>query len=1010
MPLRLCLVLTLVVASLPAYRLPIKVYTTAHGLPRNSARCIVPDSNGLLWLCTSEGLVRFDGYQFAIFGPEHGLPSRSILDFVLSRKGGYWVVTDAGVCRLPAGSKIGGRCRPLSVEGPTGDYQPDCLVESPDGRAWVATTSGLFRVSDNGLRLEKTPLETPAPSERINSIAAAPDGSLVAAGNAAVYYWKPGQPPRNITARFPRFTGASQIAAFGNHEIWMLANGLYRLDGWDAAQAPTVERFDYPRINFFSRILLRRDRSLWLAGSGILRVELAASGAVVESEIYSSREGLPGGRVQLLAEDSHGNLWGASDAAGVFRVTDSGFRVYNDDDGLHGARIASIFEDLHGDLCVTAGGASVGSRSNLRVKTGQRFEPINYRVGPGPFYNGWGWNQFGLQARDGEWWLPTGVGLFRFRNAAGPRDLNGRSPDVIYDDKTPARAREVFRVFEDSTGRIWFSTLSPTNGLVRWDRGTGVFRHWTAADGWPEDRVATVIRESASGTFWIATFGEILRFRNGRFELLPALPTAQIALVRDLFIDHAGRVWVATARYGLYRCDNPESPKPVFRNFTTRDGLASDSIRSIVEDAAGFIYAGTVRGIDRIDPQMGAGGLRIRHFTSDDGLPDTEQNVAHRDRNGRLWFGTLDGLVEFDPSKAARLDPPQVYVTRFRVRGEDVPLPWEGARSLQADLAADKNQFEIEFAGIDLRSVSSLRYQFRLAGLDRDWSPPADHRSVNFAGLPPGPFRFELRAVTADGQTGTSLTGFQIAIAAPLWQRWWFLALAAALTGAAAARLHSYRVRNLLAMERLRTRIAADLHDDIGSSLTQISILSELAGRGASREVLADIGGIARRLVQEMSDIVWAVNPRHDRFEELTYRMRHFAAATLGDLDLRFEADGLLPDFYLPLESRRPLYLVFKEAAHNIARHSGATRALIQLESDGASLKLIVEDNGSGIPIAAGSRGEGLNSIRRRMRDIGGVARWEPAAAGGTRFTAEFPLHSSGRLPKLRGFFARTTR
>src|SRR5262249_24002924 len=105
MPLLFCLVFPLLAASLSAYRLPIKVYTTAHGLPRNSARCIVPDSNGLLWLCTSEGLVRFDGYQFAIFGPEHGLPSRSILDFVLSRKGGYWVVTDAGVCRLPAGSK-----------------------------------------------------------------------------------------------------------------------------------------------------------------------------------------------------------------------------------------------------------------------------------------------------------------------------------------------------------------------------------------------------------------------------------------------------------------------------------------------------------------------------------------------------------------------------------------------------------------------------------------------------------------------------------------------------------------------------------------------------------------------------------------------------------------------------------------------------------------------------------------------------------------------------------------
>src|SRR5579871_2433751 len=145
MAFRASLLLLVFGAALSAHRLPVKVYTSANGVPRNSARCLVPDANGMLWICTSEGLVRFDGYQFRVFGPEQGLPSRSIFDLVPSRHGGYWLVTDAGVCRLPAGSKIGDRCQPLEIDGHTGDFEPDCLAETAAGATWVATADALYR-------------------------------------------------------------------------------------------------------------------------------------------------------------------------------------------------------------------------------------------------------------------------------------------------------------------------------------------------------------------------------------------------------------------------------------------------------------------------------------------------------------------------------------------------------------------------------------------------------------------------------------------------------------------------------------------------------------------------------------------------------------------------------------------------------------------------------------------------------------------------------------------------
>jgi hypothetical protein len=435
-------------------------------------------------------------------------------------------------------------------------------------------------------------------------------------------------------------------------------------------------------------------------------------------------------------------------------------------------------------------------------------------------------------------------------------------------------------------------------------------------------------------------------------------------------------------------------------------------VQTVLEDAAGFIYAGTARHVDRIDPGAPFDSHRIRHFTSADGLPDSQLTTGFRDARGHLWFGSLRGLAEFDPTKAPRHSPPSVYVMRLRVRGEEAQLPWEGAQQFSLDLASDRNQVEIEYAGIDPGSAGSLLYQYRLVGVDRDWSPPVERLSVNYASLPSGPFRFEVRAVDADGQVSPSPASVDLSIAAPLWRRWWFLLTFVTVLAVAGAKIYDYRVRNLLAVERLRTRIATDLHDDIGASLTQISILSELARRAYAPQVLTDIANIAREVAQEMSDIVWAVNPRHDRFEGLVHRMRRFANDTLAgaEIDLIFEVEKMPADFSVPLDARRPLYLVFKEAVNNVARHSGARRAWIKMAVDPSFLELLVADDGCGFDASQSHSGEGVASMQRRMREIGGTIRWEPRPGGGTSLLAALPLKFRTPLPELIGALRRVRR
>jgi signal transduction histidine kinase/ligand-binding sensor domain-containing protein len=1011
MTARRTIVLAILAAlNLYARRLPIQVFSTTQGLPRNSATCLVPDANGLLWVCTSEGLARFDGSEFRTFGQQQGLPSSSILNFLVSQKGGYWVVTDAGVCRLPRTSKVGDTCRALVAEKILGQYQTGSLVERGDGRIWVATGEALYLSSPDGLRLEKT--APPLAGDHIAALGAAPDGNLLVSTFKTVYLWD-GQGYRDLGSSSSSKCGFGEIHAGAAGEVWVVGGcDVFRITGWGSKSGPRMDTVSFGRPLGAGHLIIARDHSLWVAARpGLQHWEQKPDGTLVEEGEFGTANGLPYPWITEIAEDGQGSLWGATDGLGIFRISSTRFRVYHPEDGVGSGRISSIFETLEGELCVTATSlAAHTSSSHLRVKNGDHFDQIDMRHGARFHSWGWGWNQIALQAHDGEWWFQTEQGLYRFPGTPRPQGLNGIGPSQIYDRDSALGEDEIFRVFEDSHGDLWVATVGPHNELIRWERSTGRFRHWTAADGYPVDGVTTTLRETKSGTLWLGSFDGLLRFRNGRFEHFGIPSTKLISVVRDLHIDRDGRIWIATGHDGLYRCDNPDDAVPVFRHYSMQQGLSSDSARSITEDNSGFIYVGTVRAIDRIDPRSPIESGNILHFTSADGLPDGEQNVAFRDRKGHLWFGTLQGLAEFDPAQPVVRTVPSVYIRRVRVRGEEVPLPWEGARHFALDLHSDQNQVEIEYAGVDLQSITPLRYQYRLSGVDAKWSQPSPQTSVNYANLPAGKRAFEVRAVADDGSVGAAVAAVSLDLDAPLWRRPWFALSFALLASAIVYWLYNYRVHHLLAMERMRTRIATDLHDDIGASLTQISLLSEVGRRDPSRNVLGEVAGIARDLVREMSDIVWAVSPRHDRVDAIVHRMRRFAEDAMADGELVFDASGLPSALHLPLEYRQPLYLVVKEAVNNVARHAVATRMTIRISARDAFLEVAIEDNGCGFDPRASFNGEGLPSIRRRVKELAGTVEWDSAPGKGTRFLAAFPLRPRRFLPKLGGTFARLAR
>jgi signal transduction histidine kinase len=328
------------------------------------------------------------------------------------------------------------------------------------------------------------------------------------------------------------------------------------------------------------------------------------------------------------------------------------------------------------------------------------------------------------------------------------------------------------------------------------------------------------------------------------------------------------------------------------------------------------------------------------------------------------------------------------------------------------ELAPDQDQIQVGFVGLDFSAGERLRYQYRLEGGGSEaWSPPAGDRSVNFAHLAPGRYRFSVRAIDSDGQGSEKPATVSFVVLPPIWQRGWFLAVVAAAALALVTAIHRLRVRRLLEIERVRTRIASDLHDDMGASLSRIALQSELARRpevldpAGSERILADIGESARTLVDSMSDIVWSIDPRRDDLASLTSRLRQFALGILEPLGASFQME--VPEgaarVRLTPEQRRHLYLILKEAINNIAKHAACRRAFLTLRMERGHLLAEVTDDGrgfedaTGAPVTVASQGgHGLQSIRARAEQIGGMLAVSSAPGKGTTLSVRCPIEWKG--------------
>lgn len=937
-------------------------YGIGDGLAHESVLDICQDKYGNLWFATlGGGISRFNGLAFKNITIRDGLASNYVRDVMADRNGNIWAATANGIS-MYNGKSI----RTWAIDGDGDNGSVNAIFEDHEGNIWFSAPGGnLGKIVPMTGQVEVLQISD-TQNDKILAIGEDKKNQIWFISVVKGLFNYDGKEFSNVIshAEFKGYLLSLYIDEEGI--LWLgSTKGLLR---FDPDHPDSKYEFFKPLEGIFVKNAQVGDTSsFWsISPFGLVQYE--------NKQVcrFGALQGFTDTGVNSLFCDREGTLWVATDGDGIYKLSNQAFSHFGDQHGLNPNDVTSVTEDRDGNYWITSHGGGVD------VYDGNTFKNYNSAKGISNSYL-----SASTMDKDGNVWFGTrGSGVIRYSGDG-----------YTYFDTSDGLVYNVIRcLFTDSRNNVWVGT---SNGLSRYDGRA--FHNYTVTSGL-YDNIIWNISEPEPGKVMIVTRKGISHYLNG--EMTRGFNDSSVfdKRVNIALKDSLGNYWIGYSGHGVLRVDHKTGDK---QYFTSEEGLSSDLIYNMIFDDNGNLVIGSERGMDILFLSDSRHVERIKNYGKTEGFYDlqTTHNTAFKDSKGYIWFGGSRGLFRYNPAKSVRnMTEPLVYISGMKLSYQDVD--WKQYADSTTNwfnlpvglrLPYNRNNIVIEYFGNSLTNPAEVKYRFRLAGLQDEWSPVTGKSEAVYTNLSPGQYRFEVVAANSDDVWSQQPASISFEIVPPFWQESWFFVVLVLLMLLGIKLFNDYRVRaklnRVLTVERIRAeelvkvrkRMARDFHDNMGNQLASITVFANLISlrlKDKSEEIdelLQNIEKHTKSLFNGTKDFIWSIDPESDHLDEVFTYIKDFGEDLFAKTNISFfsKADDLGDQkLSLPSGWSRQIVLIFKEAMTNALKHSQADEVHLNLNLDKNEFVITFMDNGVGLDLRSNGRGNGLKNIHSRAGQI----------------------------------------
>ena len=1006
-----CLYILLSCTFCIAQQLPVNLhfnkFTTENGLSDNHIGLILKDKNGYLWISTQNGINRFDGVEFKNFhhDPKEKNSLLSNLTSALAEDslGRIWIDAVSGVSMYnPATGKFWNF---IPSEKEFVKTKVVWLLTAHDGSVWFSTWNKLNNIDLKSLQVKSYLIDTAAPDK--NNVSAGiffedHNGDFWFDSYKGIYIFHRNN---HTISRFSKSSGLSGMYDDGKGKIYFAGWGG-GLKEYDIATKKTTEYF-FHNLKFSPADSVRAitwithsnqpqlKNFLWVSTEVELAVfDIEKKKFVRFFQFDPIRQNVsPGSWFGETLFDENNNFWLCS-REGLYTASLEQFAITNyylPNPKASGGGITRIREDIHdpATLWVSVDGSGIFKIDSRTGNILSNFLPdktTRYTDSNRNFVLDF------LQLKNGALWLGGGCSLTYFNPLTGESYFI-RTPQI---SRFSGHLSGTYSLLPKSDSDCWVSTDAGIGTFSFTSHSFQFYPHYniSATQNSDEHYVRLLMKDNA-GNIWFYNHNDGFFMYDpisSKFTTV-AVPEMELRdlISRSIIQSPDSTVWLGANDQLFYK----KKDDSLFRN--TRLSSINGLLIDVATDKKNNLYVLTLSGIVRYEKQTG----KQTEFTTKDGLISSAPSGLDISDDGKIFLKDISHFSEINTGSFRKdyAAAPLIFES-MSINGRDTSINFNACRRDFLRLSYKQDQITIHFRLMNFRDPAQTNYYYKLDGWDKDWVLSGTGNYAAYSNLPGGDYTFHVKAVNLDGTVNPQQAVMLIRVSPPFWKTWWFYSLVVLAIISLLYFIYTLRMQRLLAVEKLRSKISRDLHDDVGSTLTSINIWSDVAERQLqtdaqkSVEYIGRIKKTSQNMLDNMNDIIWAINPVNDTLEKVLIRMKIYASEILEpkNISFLFSVDNEIKSTIIPMQYRREWYLIFKEAINNAAKYSCAKNIEVSIMLNHHNLVMHIKDDGKGFLFDGNGKGNGLRNMKQRAEQMKGSLQISSAPGKGTVIVVE--VHS----------------